>query len=109
MQNHYLTPSPVSAHPDEEPEEWAALAVQLERAMPPVKPSPEFRARLRYGLRMAAYHREMHQLLVRQRVEMPWGWLVGAAALGSAAGLLTLLLRTRLIRLSEQPLVAQTK
>lgn len=72
-----------------------ALATQTQRALTPVAPTPEFRARLRDGLRMAAYHREMHALLVRQRAETPWGLLVGAAALGSAAGLLAILLRAR--------------
>lgn len=86
-----------------------ALEAQLERALVPVAPSPEFRARLYYGLRMAAYHREMHQLLVHQRAEMPWGWLVGAAALGSAAGLLTIFLRLRPSRLGEQTVVTSNK
>jgi hypothetical protein len=87
--------------------EEIALAARLERALVPVAPAPEFRERLRYGLRMAAYHREVYQLLVQPRAEMPWSWLVGAAALGSAAGLLTLLLRTRLARVDTT--LSQTK
>ena len=71
------------------------IAARTKRALTPVAPPPEFRARLRDGLRMAAYHREMHELLVRQPAETPWGLLVGAAALGSAAGLLAILLRAR--------------
>jgi len=34
-------------------------------------------------------------LLVRQRTETPWGLLVSAAALGSAAGVVAILLRLR--------------
>lgn len=86
-----------------------ALAARLEGALVPVTPSAEFRARLQYGLQMAAYHREVHQLLVRPRAETPWRWLVGAAALGSAAGLLTILLRWRPGRLSEPIAVASNK
>jgi hypothetical protein len=71
------------------------ITARTQRALTPVAPAPEFRARLRDGLRMAAYHREMHALLVRQRAETPWGLLVGAAALGSAAGLVAILLRAR--------------
>ena len=64
------------------------LVLRLGHAVKPVAPAPEFRARLRDGLRMAAYHREARNLLVQPRTETPWGLLVGAAALGSAAGLL---------------------
>jgi hypothetical protein len=108
MQNH---PSTTSNQPSPcyKTEDWDTLEAQLERALLPVTPSPEFRARLRYGLRMAAYHREMHQLLVRERAEMPWGWLVGAAALGSAAGLLTIFLRMRQTRLGALTTVAENK
>lgn len=92
----------------DETKELDALAARLARALPPVTPSAEFRVRLRDGLRMAAYHREMHQLFVRQHAEMPWRWLVGAAALGSA-GLLTIFLRTRPSRVSEQVVMAPNK
>ena len=71
------------------------ITAQTQRALTPVAPTPEFRARLRDGLRMAAYHREMRELLVREHTGTPWGLLVGAAALGSAAGLLAILLRAR--------------
>ena len=71
------------------------IMARTKRALTPVAPTPEFRARLRDGLRMAAYHREMRELLVREHTETPWGLLVGAAALGSAAGLLAILLRAR--------------
>jgi hypothetical protein len=71
------------------------LAARTKRALTPVAPTPEFRARLRDGLRMAAYHREMRELFVREHAETPWGLFVGAAALGSAAGLVAILLRAR--------------
>jgi hypothetical protein len=93
-----------------QPADLAALfdvAARTKRALQPVTPTPEFRARLRDGLRMAAYHREMHELLVRQRAETPWGFLVGAAALGSAAGLLAMLLRARQSARTEEQTVAR--
>ncbi|MEW5720730.1 MAG: hypothetical protein AB1817_19045 [Chloroflexota bacterium] len=83
------------------------LAARLGRALKPVVPTPEFRARLRDGLRMAAYHREMRELLVRERTGAPWGLLVGAAALGSAAGLLAILLRARQGARPAEPVVAR--
>ena len=71
------------------------ITARTKRALIPVAPTPEFRARLRDGLQMAAYHREMRELLVREHTGTPWGLLVGAAALGSAAGLIAILLRAR--------------
>ena len=71
------------------------ITARTKRALTPVAPTPEFRARLRDGLQMAAYHREMRELLVREHTGTPWGLLVGAAALGSAAGLIAILLRAR--------------
>ncbi len=79
----------------EDSADWRDFAARLGRALKPVVPAPEFRARLRDGLRMAAYHREMRELIVRERTGAPWGLLVGAAALGSAAGLIAILLRAR--------------
>jgi hypothetical protein len=76
-------------------DELDEIAGRIQNALRPAKPDPEFRARLRDGLHMAASHREMNHLLVRQRTERPWGLLVGAAALGSAAGLIAILLRGR--------------
>lgn len=78
-----------------EPAPLEQLASQTKRALSPVAPSERFRARLREGLRMAASHREAQALLVRQRAETPWGLLASAAALGSAAGLVAILLRVR--------------
>lgn len=99
----------MASHLARETEDVHALEARLERALVPVKPSPDFCARLRANLRMAAYHREMHQLLASPRVEMPWGWLVGAAALGSAAGLLTIFLRMRQTRLGAFTPLAESK
>jgi hypothetical protein len=75
--------------------DWLAIAHRTKRALKPVAPPSEFRARLRDGLRMAAYHREARDLIVQPRAATPWRLLVGAAALGSAAGLLALVLRAR--------------
>lgn len=86
----HQSPSPTtdSAH-------WEHLATQAKRALTPVAPSAKFRARLREGLRMAASYRETRELLVHQRAETPWGLLVSAAALGSMAGMVAILLRAR--------------
>ena len=95
--------------PTDQPDDVALLdiAARTQRVLKPVTPAPEFRARLRDGLRMAAYHREMRELLVRQPAETSWGLLVGAAALGSAAGLLAMLLRARQSARTEEQVVAR--
>lgn len=103
------SPLPLASLPDLETQDARALEARLERALVLVTPASEFRARLRDNLRMAAYHREMHQLLVREHVAMPWGWLVGAAALGSAAGLLTIFLRMRQTRLGVFAPIVENK
>ncbi|MBM3130770.1 MAG: hypothetical protein FJ009_19350 [Chloroflexi bacterium] len=71
-----------------------ALAAHAQRALEPVTPSAKFRARLRDGLRVAAHQREAPHLLVRPRAKTPWALLAGVA-LGSAAGLVAILLRAR--------------
>ncbi len=71
------------------------IAARFERALPPVQPAPAFRARLRDGLTMAAQHRQVHQMLTAKRTEPTWGWIIGAAALGSAAGVIAVVLRSR--------------
>jgi hypothetical protein len=71
------------------------LAVQLKRTLKPVQAPPAFRARLHDGLLMAAHHQATHRILVDQQEEVQWGWLLGAAALGSAAGLIAFVLRSR--------------
>ncbi|MCL4396213.1 MAG: hypothetical protein M1482_15660 [Chloroflexi bacterium] len=85
------------AEPDRQTElnsllETAALARQV---LVPVSPAPAFRARLHDGLVLAAHHQEAQRMLQRPRSEPPWGWLIGAAALGSAAGLVAIALRSR--------------
>jgi hypothetical protein len=70
------------------------VAKRAKRALYPVTPTPEFRARLHDGLRMAAHHHQAQVLLIRTRTQPRWGWLIGAAALGSAAGL-AIMLRSR--------------
>lgn len=70
------------------------FAAQTQRALPRVTPPPEFRARLRDGLRTAAHHREAHALAVEPRTRTPWV-LLGGAVLGSILGLAAILLRAR--------------
>ncbi len=73
------------------------LAAQLKQVLTPVQAQPAFRARLHDGLMLAAHHQATHRMLVEQREEPPsqWGWLIGAAAIGSAAGLIAFVLRSR--------------
>jgi hypothetical protein len=71
------------------------IAECAERTLMPIAPAPAFRARLRAGLMMAAHHQQVHHVLVAQRTESQWGWLLGAAALGSAAGLIAMVLHAR--------------
>lgn len=77
------------------------VAARIQRALKPVAPASAFRARLRDGLLMAAHHRgglghrQTHRVLVERQSEPQWGWLLGAAALGSAAGLLAVVLHSR--------------
>ncbi len=78
--------------------ELAALldvASRLKRTLRPHAPAREFRMRLRNGLLLAAHHRDAHQLLVHKPTGSSWNWLVRAAALGSAAGVIALILRSR--------------
>ncbi|MBI4789168.1 MAG: hypothetical protein HY782_19220 [Chloroflexi bacterium] len=71
------------------------IASRVKRTLKPVKPEPAFRARLRDGLLMAAHHQQAHQILVEKRAEPRLGWLLGAAALGSAAGLIAVVWHAR--------------
>lgn len=75
------------------------LAARMKRWLIPVLPSSAYRARLRDGLQLAAGHQETHRALVETRPRVPqWGWLIGAAALGSAAGIIAMILRRRQTR-----------
>jgi hypothetical protein len=74
------------------------LAERIKRLLPAVLPAPAFRARLRDGVTLAAHHQETHRALVEGEAHpnlAQWGWLLGAAAIGSAAGLIAVLLRVR--------------
>jgi hypothetical protein len=82
----------LAVHPEERGD-WAPLldiAARAKQTLEPVSPPPEFRARLRAGLLTAAQRRAFGDLQIRQRSALPWGWLIGAVALG---GLLVLVLR----------------
>ncbi|MDE3088141.1 MAG: hypothetical protein KGJ80_01990 [Chloroflexota bacterium] len=83
--------------------ELTGVVVRAARTLRPLQPAPAFRARLRDNLMLAAHHQQAHRLLVLEsraaKTLLPakgnWGWVIGAAALGSAAGLIAVLLRTR--------------
>ena len=71
------------------------IETKLGRALTPVALAPAFRARLRDGLMMAAQHQQVHEMLTAKRADPTWGWVIGAAALGSAAGVIAIMLRSR--------------
>ena len=92
------TISPALAEPPEQPAETQALmdvAARAKHALHPVPPTPVFRARLHDGLAMAAHHQQTYFISGVKRSEPAWGWLIGAAAIGSAAGVLAVMLRSR--------------
>jgi len=102
LTNHLA--APVDASAGEEVAGLIDIAARVERTLKPVPPAPVFRARLRDGLMMAAHHQQAHQLPAGKRSEPSmtprpprgaWGWLIGAAALGSAAGVIAVVLRSR--------------
>ncbi len=81
------------------------VAARVKRTLKPVKPATAFRSRLHDGLIMAASHQQAHRILIARHDEPQWGWLLGAAAIGSAAGLIALVLRARAGR-AQSPAVA---
>lgn len=87
----------LKAYPDQraELEPLLRVADQLKRTLKPVTPAPTFRARLHDGLMLAAHHQQTHRILIEKRPEPQWNWLLGAAALGSAAGVIAIVLRSR--------------
>jgi hypothetical protein len=95
------SPEPLNMLAEDSPEEWRELtglfkiAERAKRALSPVSPSPAFRARLRDGLMLAAHHQQTRRILTEKRGEPTWGWLIGAAAIGSAAGIVAFVLRLR--------------
>jgi hypothetical protein len=78
----------------EEAKELMEIAERTLHALQPIPPPPAFRARLHDGLRMAA-RLQAHSPSGANRSEPAWGWLIGAAALGSAAGVIAIVLRSR--------------
>lgn len=87
----------LAAYPDrrDELDPLLEVAARIKRTLQPVEPAPAFRERLHTGLIMAANHQQAHKILVEKRDDTQWGWLLGAAALGSAAGILALVWRAR--------------
>ncbi len=79
----------------EELEPLMDIATLVKRTLKPVKPAPAFRERLHDGLIMAATHQQAHRILVDKRDESQWRWLLGVAAIGSAAGLIAMVWRSR--------------
>jgi hypothetical protein len=71
------------------------VAARVKRSLQPVRTPVAFRQRLHNGLILAANHQQAHKILVDKREEPQWGWLLGAAALTSAAGILALVWRVR--------------
>jgi len=72
------------------------IAERAKRALVPVSSSSAFRARLRDGLMLAAHHQQAHRVMIEKRGEPTWGWLIGAATIGSAAGIIAFVLRLRI-------------
>jgi hypothetical protein len=83
------------ADPLEEDATLLNMETKLGGALTPVALAPAFRARLRDGLTMAAQHQPVHEILTAKRADPTWGWVIGAAALGSAAGVIAVVLRSR--------------
>ncbi len=80
------------------------IEVRLAQTLKPTALAPAFRARLRDGLVMVSRHR----VFVSKPNEPSWTWLIGAAAIGSAAGLIALAMRARTGHKSSQPPVQQS-
>jgi hypothetical protein len=79
----------------ETPAPLGDIAERAKRTLRPIAPAPEFRTRLREGLQIAARHQQAQRIMIRPTSQQHWGWLIGAAALGSAAGLAAILMRSR--------------
>ncbi len=82
------------------------VAARVKRALKPVRPEPAFRSRLHDGLIMVASHQQAHRILIARHDEPQWGWLLGAAAIGSAAGIIALVLRARAGRVQAPAIAA---
>lgn len=83
------------------------IATQLKRALKPTSIAPQFRAHLRDELVMAAQHRASQNILIERR-NSAWGWVLGAAAIGSAAGLIAIALKVKNQRQSVAHVVAES-
>ncbi len=81
------------------------VAARVKRTLKPVKPAAAFRSRLHDGLIMVASHQQAHRILIARHDEPQWGWLLGAAAIGSAAGIIALVLRARAGRVQSPAIV----
>ncbi len=81
-------------------ESLMSVAARVHRTLQPATAAPVFRARLRDSLMLAAQRQSRARTAVSPNApsQLPrgqWGWLIGAAALGSAAGLIAVVLRSR--------------
>lgn len=85
------------ARPEERAELAALLSIaaRARRTLKPVSPPPAFRARLHDNLMAALLQRKEPRVPAARRSDGRWGWVLGAAALGSAAGLVVVALRSR--------------
>ena len=71
------------------------IAERTHQALQPMPLPPAFRARLHDSLRMAARHQQTRASFDVRRNEPAWRWLIGAAALGTAAGVIAVVIRSR--------------
>jgi hypothetical protein len=83
------------------------VAAQLKSVLTPTLIAPRFRVELHDELVMAARHRASQKFLIELR-EPAWGWLIGAAAIGSAAGLIAFALRAKHSRQMMTPAASET-
>jgi len=83
------------------------VATRLKRAFTPTSVTPQIRADLRDGLMIAAQHRASQRILIDRR-DSPWSWVLGAAALGSAAGLIAIAWRARSHHQPVAPIVHES-
>ena len=83
-------PSP----PQTDSNELESFSTQVQHALQPVAAPSAFRAHLREGLTLAARFNESHKALSEAR-NADWVWVIGAAAIGSMAGLIAVVWRAR--------------
>ena len=78
-----------------EAEALMEIAERTRDVLHPIPPPPVFRSRLHDSLRMAARLQQSQYSSSTRRRDPAWRWLLGAAALGSAAGVIAIVLRSR--------------